>query len=116
MRLFPFIALSVSATGEFSLLYLSRYEGFGLPILEVLRCDCPIICLRAPACKEVGEETVLYLDEQEPHAIVKLVQKLPQPKERQAIAMAKLQNTARFNWHRSVEPLVRAYNNSLLKE
>ncbi|MCC6711159.1 MAG: glycosyltransferase family 4 protein [Candidatus Pacebacteria bacterium] len=38
----------------------SLYEGFGLPLLEAMRCKTPVICGKNSSLKEVGNEFVIY--------------------------------------------------------
>lgn len=45
-----------------AMLLPSRYEGFGLPILEAWRSHIPMIASRIPALTEVGGEAVEYFD------------------------------------------------------
>jgi glycosyltransferase involved in cell wall biosynthesis len=41
-------------------LFLTLYEGFGLPILEAMRCGAPVLCSTRSSCPEVaGDATVL---------------------------------------------------------
>ena len=37
-----------------ALLYPSHYEGFGMPILEAMMQDCPVLCTDTPACLEAA--------------------------------------------------------------
>lgn len=40
----------------------SYYEGFGLPILEAIACECPVVASRTQALVEIGEPACLFAD------------------------------------------------------
>lgn len=42
--------------------YLSKYEGFGLPILEAWQCDTPILLANVSSLPEVGGDAALYVE------------------------------------------------------
>ncbi|WP_025761791.1 glycosyltransferase family 4 protein [Dyadobacter tibetensis] len=42
--------------------YPSLYEGFGLPILEAFKANCPILLSDTPCFKEIAEDAVAYFD------------------------------------------------------
>ena len=44
------------------LIYPSKYEGFGLPILEGFANSCPVICSDIPVFKEIADQAVEYFD------------------------------------------------------
>ena len=52
--------------GAEALLFPSRLEGFGLPVLEAMACGCPVLASRIPAVEEVAGETVEYLPPDDP--------------------------------------------------
>ena len=45
-----------------ALVYPSKYEGFGLPILEAMDNECPVICSNTSSLPEVGGESVVYFN------------------------------------------------------
>jgi glycosyltransferase involved in cell wall biosynthesis len=44
------------------LVYPSLYEGFGLPILEALRCGKPVITSNLSSMPEVGGDACIFID------------------------------------------------------
>lgn len=42
--------------------YPSRYEGFGIPLIESMRMGCPILSSNGGALREVGGDGVTYFD------------------------------------------------------
>jgi mannosyltransferase len=92
-----------------ALVYLTRHEGFGLPILEAQQCGCPVICLRAPGCEEVGKDAALYLDEQDPDGLQDLIDAVSDPERRRRVVEAGLANARRYDWDSSAAELARLY-------
>ena len=54
--------LSALYSGAVAYVQPSYYEGFGLPLLEAMRCRTPVICQRNSSLSEVGGEHVIYSD------------------------------------------------------
>ena len=54
--------LRCAYAGALALVYPSRYEGFGLPVLEAMACECPVLTSNASSLPEVGGDAVLYIE------------------------------------------------------
>lgn len=42
--------------------YPSLYEGFGLPLLEAMRADCPVLCSDASCFPEIVQNAAMFFD------------------------------------------------------
>jgi len=91
------------------LLYLSKYEGFGLPILEAQKCLCPVIALTNPASTEIGKDSLLYINDNSEQEILGIIEDIENTQKREKIVEGGLENTRRYNWDVSVERLVEVY-------
>jgi glycosyltransferase involved in cell wall biosynthesis len=58
------------------LLFPSRYEGFGLPPIEAMACDCPVLAARGGAVEEICAEGALYFDNGSGRMISETVERL----------------------------------------
>lgn len=102
-------ALRAMYSDALALLYLSKYEGFGLPILEAQKCQCPVIALKNPASLEVGRDSVLYIEDNNEHEILDILPLVSSVTQREKIVNKGIENSNRYSWDTSVEKLVRVY-------
>ena len=55
---------------------MSKFEGFGIPILESLCCDTPVLTSNVSSMPEAGGEAALYASPTDPHEIAQQLQRL----------------------------------------
>jgi glycosyltransferase involved in cell wall biosynthesis len=58
------------------MVFPSLFEGFGLPLLEAMQCETPVICLPVGSVPEVGGDAVLYADPPDETGIAEAVLRL----------------------------------------
>ncbi|WP_154223984.1 glycosyltransferase family 4 protein [Marinicella rhabdoformis] len=54
--------LSMLYKNALCMVFPSLYEGFGLPVLEAMAHDCPVICSNVSSLPEVGGDAALYVN------------------------------------------------------
>lgn len=67
----PSIEIAKLLNGATALTFLSNYEGFGMPVLEALACDCPVIINDQAALKEVAGNAALVVKASLPEEVAK---------------------------------------------
>jgi glycosyltransferase involved in cell wall biosynthesis len=86
----------------------SRYEGFGLPVLEAMASGTPVVAVREPALEEVAGDTAVFVDEHELAAGIRRAFE-----ERERLVPAGLERTRAFSWRAAAERTLAVYEEIL---
>lgn len=93
-----------------ALTFPSRFEGFGLPVLEAMGHGCPVIAAAATALPEVVGPSGVLLSPDDPVAWASaMINLLTDTARRDWLAEAAIARTAEFRWSSSAQQLQRAY-------
>lgn len=97
-----------NAAGLF--VFPSRYEGFGLPILEAMACGVPVVAANNSSIPEVAGDAALLIDAESPSSITQAMERvLNDAALRDALMARGLQRAASFSWQRCARETVAVY-------
>jgi glycosyltransferase involved in cell wall biosynthesis len=103
-------------TGAAALLYPSRYEGFGLPVLEAMHLGCPVVTTDCASLPEVAGQAAQYVKADDISGFVTAARRLLQNEawRQQWIQAGKLR-AREFSWQRTAAE-TKAFYERLLKK
>lgn len=90
--------LRLAYSGAIALVYPSKYEGFGLPILEAITCGCPVITCPNSSLPEVAGEAALYVKDDDVDGLANALCEVQKPKVRNSLIAAGLEQAKKFSW------------------
>ena len=103
-------------TGADVFAYPSRYEGFGLPVLEAMACGTPVVTTTGGSLPEVAGDAATLIDPGDEDALAAAIAKLAtDPAARQDAAARGLARAATFTWKRCAELTATAYARAILE-
>ncbi len=95
-------------------LFPSRWEGFGMPLIEAMACGTPVLCSRIPAFGEVARDHALFFDPDSPHQLQELMSFVVQENAvGRRLRAAAMDHAARFSEAAAGQALLRVYREVL---
>ncbi|GLY68356.1 glycosyltransferase family 4 protein [Amycolatopsis taiwanensis] len=99
--------------GASALVLPSRDEGFGLPVLEALACDVPVVCSDIPALREISGGYAHLVPYGEVDALSDALRAAISDPHPASASIAHRAHAATFTWHRCAQATVTAYRKAL---
>jgi glycosyltransferase involved in cell wall biosynthesis len=97
-----------------ALVFPSREEGFGLPLLEAMAAGCPVVSSNAASLPEAGGEAAAYFDPDVPEEAVRaLLRVLNDTAFADELRRQGLERVSQFTWLRHFQDVLRAYHQVL---
>src|SRR5205823_6322451 len=94
------LAELLSAAG--CLVFSSRYEGFGLPVLEAMACGCPVVAYRNSSLPEVAGRVAVLVDDGDADALGRAAGEIVLDARRAGrLREAGLRRAQRFTWRKA---------------
>jgi glycosyltransferase involved in cell wall biosynthesis len=85
--------------------YPSRYEGFGLPVLEAMRYGTPVITYDNSSIREIANNAALYAHEYT-HIAEYAKELLNDPTYKNTLKEASINQAGKFSWHLTVTKIL----------
>ena len=90
--------------------YPSFYEGFGLPVLEAMKCGCPVVTSKASSIVEIAEDAALLADADDWRALAEqMMRALSDDSLREELSRKGRERAAAFSWKRAAGQTLEVY-------
>jgi len=88
----------------------SFYEGFGLPVLEAMVCETPVVAAKIQALVEIVDKAVLFADPKKPEDMAEKISELLENSELRAQLIRKgREKVKEFSWDKTAKETIDLY-------
>ncbi|MBD2506996.1 FkbM family methyltransferase [Nostoc muscorum FACHB-395] len=90
--------LAIAYSGAVALVYPSKYEGFGMPVIEAMACGCPVITCANASIPEVAGDAAIYVNDDDVDELANALCEVQKPIIRHSLITAGLAQAKKFSW------------------
>jgi glycosyltransferase involved in cell wall biosynthesis len=98
-----------------ALVYVSYFEGFGIPVLEGMKCGVPVVASNVTSIPEVGGDAVIYVD---PFSVASIKAGYLEALKKSNFNLYRekgLNQSNKFNWDKSADEIWNVLESELRK-
>lgn len=91
-------------------IYPSIYEGFGIPLIEAMACECPIVASNIPSTLEVVGSVALLFNPEDPKSLFKQIDRIISDRfmSNQLVKRGKIR-AQQFTWEHMADTIYKGY-------
>lgn len=87
--------------GAAATVFPSLFEGFGMPVVESMLCDCPVVCSNTSSLPEIAGDAALLIDPNSPNEIADALRRcMTDSALREMLTLRGRTQAARFSWRK----------------
>ncbi|MFH1744961.1 MAG: glycosyltransferase family 1 protein [bacterium] len=93
--------MSFLFSGADAFVFPSNYEGFGIPLLQAMACEAPIVASNIPSLVEVAEDAALFFDQSDKDSMADALKEIILNKKmRERLIEAGRKRVKNFSWEK----------------
>jgi len=106
--------LSLFYSNALCFLYMSLYEGFGLPVIEAMECGAPVICSNQASLPEVIADYGICIDPFDTDLLCfHMLNLIKSSKLQQELVLKSIERATFFSWEKNLNQTISVYKKAL---
>jgi glycosyltransferase involved in cell wall biosynthesis len=99
--------------GAAVVVYPSRFEGFGIPVIEAMACGAPVVVSSHPSLDEASGNAALRADPEDPTAMAGAIERTLD--DREQLGAVGIEHAQGFTWRAAGEVFLRGYEEAVAR-
>jgi len=96
-------------------IYPSRYEGFGLPVLQAMAAGTPVITTKLSSIPEVAGDSALYINPDKPFELAQAIKEIfSNHAIKSSLVASGVKRAGTFSWERTVNETIDVYREVIM--